>query len=174
MPHKPPPSHPNRRSPPRHLPTSNPPHPDPGAYTAGIAFLPSNGDERAAVTAHVEALCADEGLTVLDWRELPHDPGFTGPAARRVMPHFAQLFVAPAPGTAEREAPVRARAGPTRRAMLVVRSAGSVTSAARIGALQQGMVLASMVTWTVVAYDARAESLTQSTLPQIASTQELR
>lgn len=57
-----------------------------------------DGAERAAVVAHVETLCVEEGLTVLGWRELPHDPAFTGPASRRVMPHFAQLFVAPAPG----------------------------------------------------------------------------
>ncbi|SEF53394.1 glutamate synthase (NADH) large subunit [Thermomonospora echinospora] len=64
-----------------------------GAYAAGTAFLPTDGTERAAVVAHVEALCAEEGLTVLGWRELPTDPAFCGPAARRTMPHFAQLFV---------------------------------------------------------------------------------
>ncbi|WP_198679161.1 glutamate synthase large subunit [Thermomonospora amylolytica] len=64
-----------------------------GSYAAGTAFLPVDGAERAKVVAHVEALCAEEGLTVLGWRELPHDPDFCGPAARRTMPHFAQLFV---------------------------------------------------------------------------------
>ncbi|TNY34467.1 glutamate synthase large subunit [Thermomonospora catenispora] len=67
--------------------------PPAGAYAAGTAFLPTDGTERAEVVAHVEALCAEEGLTVLGWRELPHDPDFCGPAARRTMPHFAQLFV---------------------------------------------------------------------------------
>ncbi|MFC9974084.1 glutamate synthase large subunit [Spirillospora sp. NPDC127200] len=70
--------------------------PEAGAYAAGIAFLPTDADERAAAVAHIEALCVEEGLTVLGWRELPHDPDFAGPAARRAMPHFAQLFVAPA------------------------------------------------------------------------------
>ncbi|WP_338742517.1 glutamate synthase large subunit [Actinomadura luteofluorescens] len=74
------------------------PLPEAGGYAAGIAFLPADGDERAAAVAHVETLCVEEGLTVLGWRELPHDPDFTGPAARRVMPHFAQMFVAPAAG----------------------------------------------------------------------------
>jgi glutamate synthase (NADPH/NADH) large chain len=74
------------------------PLPGAGAYAAGIAFLPADGAERAAVVAHVETLCVEEGLTVLGWRELPHDPDFTGPASRRVMPHFSQLFVAPAAG----------------------------------------------------------------------------
>ncbi|MBO2449766.1 glutamate synthase large subunit [Actinomadura barringtoniae] len=67
-----------------------------GSYAAGLAFLPTDGDERAAAIAHVETLCVEEGLTVLGWRELPHDPEFAGPAARKAMPHFAQLFVAPA------------------------------------------------------------------------------
>ncbi|MFI6521565.1 glutamate synthase large subunit [Spirillospora sp. NPDC050679] len=70
--------------------------PEAGAYAAGIAFLPTDADERAAAVAHIETLCVEEGLTVLGWRELPHDPDFAGPAARRAMPHFAQLFVAPA------------------------------------------------------------------------------
>ncbi|HEX2317115.1 MAG TPA: glutamate synthase central domain-containing protein, partial [Thermomonospora sp.] len=67
--------------------------PPAGSYAAGTAFLPADGTERARVVAHVEALCAEEGLTVLGWRELPYDPDFCGPAARRTMPHFAQLFV---------------------------------------------------------------------------------
>ncbi len=74
------------------------PLPEPGGYAAGIAFLPTDDAERAAAVARIEELCAEEGLAVLGWRELPHDPSFTGPASRRVMPHFAQLFVAPAEG----------------------------------------------------------------------------
>jgi glutamate synthase (NADPH) large chain len=72
--------------------------PPAGAYAAGIAFLPTDGAERADTLAHIDALCAEEGLAVLGWRELPHDPKFCGPAARRVMPHFAQLFVTAADG----------------------------------------------------------------------------
>ncbi|ACY98411.1 MULTISPECIES: glutamate synthase large subunit [Thermomonospora] len=67
--------------------------PPAGHYAVGTAFLPTDGEQRAAAVAHIEALCAEEGLTVLGWRELPHDPSFCGPAARRTMPHFAQLFV---------------------------------------------------------------------------------
>ncbi|RAY16474.1 glutamate synthase large subunit [Actinomadura craniellae] len=73
------------------------PLPDPGAYAAGIAFLPVDATERSSAVDHIAALCAEEGLTVLGWRALPHDPTFCGPAARRVMPHFAQMFVAPDP-----------------------------------------------------------------------------
>ncbi|GAA3939336.1 glutamate synthase large subunit [Actinomadura viridis] len=70
--------------------------PEAGSYAAGLAFLPVDAGERADVVGHIARLCGEEGLTVLGWRELPHDPNFAGPAARRAMPHFAQLFVAPA------------------------------------------------------------------------------
>ncbi|MCW2509754.1 MAG: gltB, partial [Modestobacter sp.] len=67
-----------------------------GEYAVGIAFLPADDTERAGVVDAVAGLAAEEGLTVLGWRELPVDPegADLGPTARRVMPHFAQLFVA--------------------------------------------------------------------------------
>jgi glutamate synthase (NADPH/NADH) large chain len=71
--------------------------PEAGHYAVGNGFLPVDADERAAAVAHIKAVAEEEGLTVLGWRELPYDPTFCGPAARRVMPHFEQLFVAPAP-----------------------------------------------------------------------------
>ncbi|WP_299955788.1 glutamate synthase large subunit [uncultured Modestobacter sp.] len=67
-----------------------------GEYAVGIAFLPADEAERASVVDAVAGLAAEEGLTVLGWRELPVDPDGAdlGPTARAVMPHFAQLFVA--------------------------------------------------------------------------------
>ncbi|WP_067829728.1 glutamate synthase large subunit [Actinomadura kijaniata] len=70
--------------------------PEAGGYAAGVAFLPTDAEERANAVAHIETLCVEEGLTVLGWRELPTDPNFAGPAARKAMPYFRQLFVAPA------------------------------------------------------------------------------
>ncbi|WP_026341271.1 glutamate synthase large subunit [Actinomadura atramentaria] len=80
--------------------------PPAGAYAAGIAFLPADAQERADAVAHIEKLCAEEGLAPLGWRELPFDPNFAGPAARRVMPHFAQFFV-----TAAADGPHAGRTG---------------------------------------------------------------
>ncbi|MEU4885083.1 glutamate synthase large subunit [Streptomyces xinghaiensis] len=65
--------------------------PEAGAYAVGIAFLPA-GDSEAA--GRVEAIAADEGLTVLGWREVPVAPQMLGAGARATMPDFAQLFVA--------------------------------------------------------------------------------
>ncbi|GAB3981927.1 glutamate synthase large subunit [Actinoallomurus acanthiterrae] len=77
--------------------------PEPGAYAAGIAFLPTDEAERAEAVAVVERIADEEGLTVLGWRELPHDPDFSGPTARAVMPHFAQLFLSARSGARELE-----------------------------------------------------------------------
>jgi len=74
------------------------PLPDPGAYAVGLAFLPIHHPERSVATAIVESLAADEGLTVLGWRDVPHDPSACGQGAREVLPYMAQLFVAGAAG----------------------------------------------------------------------------
>ncbi|WP_345365141.1 glutamate synthase large subunit [Actinoallomurus liliacearum] len=77
--------------------------PEPGAYAAGIAFLPMDEAKRAEAVAVIERIADEEGLTVLGWRELPYDPEFTGPTARAVMPHFAQLFLSARNGARELE-----------------------------------------------------------------------
>ncbi len=74
------------------------PLPGPGAYAAGLAFLPVDQSERAQATAAIGTLAADEGLTVLGWRAVPIDPSRCGAGAREVLPHLAQLFVAGAGG----------------------------------------------------------------------------
>ncbi|WP_285728622.1 glutamate synthase large subunit [Nocardiopsis sp. ATB16-24] len=74
--------------------------PEAGAYATGIGFLPTDAEERAAVVAHVNAIVAEEDLTLLGWREPPVEPRYSGPAARRSMPHFGQLFLTGTPGTA--------------------------------------------------------------------------
>lgn len=66
--------------------------PQAGSYAVGIAFLPDG--EADAAADHIERIAAEEGLTVLGWREVPVAPDLLGEAARSVMPAFAQLFVA--------------------------------------------------------------------------------
>ncbi|WP_435056946.1 glutamate synthase large subunit [Streptomyces sp. bgisy060] len=66
--------------------------PEAGAYAVGIAFLPEEGTDEAA--ASIEAIAAEEGLTVLGWREVPIAPELLGASARATMPVFRQLFVA--------------------------------------------------------------------------------
>ncbi|MEU5693006.1 glutamate synthase large subunit [Actinosynnema sp. NPDC020468] len=72
------------------------PLPEPGHYAVGTAFLPHDGVDE--VKAAVEAIAAEEGATVLGWRELPVDADHVGPTARTTMPVFSQLFLAGAEG----------------------------------------------------------------------------
>ncbi|MEV1008862.1 glutamate synthase large subunit [Streptomyces sp. NPDC049881] len=72
--------------------------PEAGAYAVGTAFLPA--DEAAAdeAAARVDAIAAEQKLTVLGWREVPVAPQLLGAAARETMPAFRQLFVADTEG----------------------------------------------------------------------------
>ncbi|MFC7340595.1 glutamate synthase large subunit [Saccharopolyspora griseoalba] len=65
-------------------------------YAAGMAFLPADVEQRAAVQRLVETIAAEEDLTVLGWRDVPTAPDAAevGTTARRTMPHFATLLVA--------------------------------------------------------------------------------
>ncbi|WP_026122980.1 glutamate synthase large subunit [Nocardiopsis halotolerans] len=76
------------------------PLPEAGAYATGIGFLPADAAERAAAVERINAIVADEGMTLLGWRELPFEPQYSGPAARQAMPYFGQLFITGREGTA--------------------------------------------------------------------------
>ncbi|MEP7160824.1 MAG: glutamate synthase subunit alpha, partial [Dermatophilaceae bacterium] len=65
-----------------------------GHYAVGMAFLPRGLDERHEAMAQIATLAAEEGLSVLAWRDVPHCPEIIGQVARDVMPHFAHLFLA--------------------------------------------------------------------------------
>ncbi|MCL6423401.1 glutamate synthase large subunit [Brachybacterium sp. JHP9] len=67
--------------------------PAPGEYAAGLCFLPADAAARAAETALIEDIAAQEGLDVLAWREVPVVDGLVGPSARAAQPHFAQLLL---------------------------------------------------------------------------------
>ncbi len=67
------------------------PLPPPAAYGAGMVFLPAGAIQRCEDV--VARACADEGLRVLGWREVPCDASAVGSAAARLMPVIRQLFV---------------------------------------------------------------------------------
>ncbi|MFI5755249.1 glutamate synthase large subunit [Streptomyces sp. NPDC051569] len=71
--------------------------PEAGSYAVGIAFLPA--EDSSAAVSRIETIAADEGLTVLGWREVPVAPALLGATARSTMPAFRQLFVADRTGT---------------------------------------------------------------------------
>jgi glutamate synthase (NADPH) large chain len=68
--------------------------PELGQYAVGNAFLPLADGERATVKAAIEAIAAEEQLTVLGWREVPTRPAEIGTLARGAMPAIEQLYVA--------------------------------------------------------------------------------
>jgi glutamate synthase (NADPH) large chain len=68
--------------------------PDPGGYAAGMVFLPRDTAARAEAKAAVGRIAALEGLSVLGWRDLPHDRASCGSGSEAVLPHLAQVFVA--------------------------------------------------------------------------------
>jgi len=65
-----------------------------GSYAVGMAFLPTEDDDRATLKAGIDAIAAEEGLTVLGWRVVPVRPEQVGDLARAAMPEFEQLFLA--------------------------------------------------------------------------------
>lgn len=64
------------------------------AYAVGTAFLPADAEQAGKAKARIEQIAAEEGLTVVGWRDVPTDPAELGGMALGVMPSFAQLFVA--------------------------------------------------------------------------------
>jgi glutamate synthase (NADPH) large chain len=68
------------------------------AYAVGTAFLPGDYDEVSKTRRRIEEIAAEEGLSVLGWRDVPTDSSSLGATAISVMPAFSQLFVAAASG----------------------------------------------------------------------------
>ncbi|MEX2627171.1 MAG: glutamate synthase central domain-containing protein, partial [Ilumatobacteraceae bacterium] len=67
--------------------------PPEGAYAAGLAFLPASDEACEKAQDAIAGIMADEGLTVLGWRDVPVDPDCLGATSRAAMPTFKQLFV---------------------------------------------------------------------------------
>ncbi len=68
------------------------------AYAVGTAFLPGDAGEVEKTKQRIAEIAAEEGLTVLGWRDVPTDPTTLGQTARAVMPHFSQVFVSASSG----------------------------------------------------------------------------
>jgi glutamate synthase (NADPH/NADH) large chain len=64
------------------------------SYAVGTAFLPGDTEHVEKTRKRIEEIAAEEGLTVLGWRDVPTDPASLGKTALSTMPSFAQLFVA--------------------------------------------------------------------------------
>src|SRR5581483_11901761 len=87
--------------------------PPAGSYAAGLAFLPPEPDACVQAQAAVAALAGQEGLSVLGWRDVPHDDAHCGKGARATKPRLTQLFVAAVQGDSEEAMGRRAGGGDT-------------------------------------------------------------
>ena len=67
--------------------------PEPGAYCAGMTFLPHSADDRAACKAIVQKFVEAEGQTLLGWRDVPRNSGALGWLARDGEPVVEQVFI---------------------------------------------------------------------------------
>jgi len=74
--------------------------PDPGKFSAGNVFLPTDPIEREKCKRLVGEICTDENQRLVGWREVPTDANVAdlGPTARADAPHIEQLFIAAGEG----------------------------------------------------------------------------
>jgi glutamate synthase domain-containing protein 2/glutamate synthase domain-containing protein 1/glutamate synthase domain-containing protein 3 len=68
--------------------------PDAGSYGVGTVFLPGRRASRAACERAIEAAVAEQGCSVLGWRDVPVDDSVLAGATRRARPAIRQVFVA--------------------------------------------------------------------------------
>jgi glutamate synthase (NADPH/NADH) large chain/glutamate synthase (ferredoxin) len=67
--------------------------PEEGRYGVGMCFLTTDDAQRAEMEALIERVIAEEGQTLLGWRDVPVDENVPGPSAAEVMPVVRQVFV---------------------------------------------------------------------------------
>ena len=72
-----------------------------GEYGVGMTFLPVEPRARLEAEGILERIVAEEGLTVLGWRDTPIDGGAIGRVARNSQPYIQQIFVGKAKGMSE-------------------------------------------------------------------------
>ena len=62
-------------------------------YGAGLVFLPRDEAQAAQCQQTFERICAEEGQTLLGWRDVPTDDSLLGPTAVAGEPAFRQIFI---------------------------------------------------------------------------------
>src|SRR5688572_9455215 len=72
--------------------------PPQGEYAVGMVFLPVDSTQRLLCEGVLERIAAEEGLSVLGWRDTPVDGNAIGRVARGSQPYIEQIFIRCAPG----------------------------------------------------------------------------
>ena len=64
-----------------------------GEYGTGLVFLPPDEAEAETCERELARIVAEEGQSLLGWRDLPIDDSAIGPTARACQPAFRQVFI---------------------------------------------------------------------------------
>ena len=67
--------------------------PAPGAYGAGLVFLPHKARDRDAIKDLIARIVDEEGQTLLGWRDVPVDSTLIGDSAKATEPVFQHVFI---------------------------------------------------------------------------------
>ena len=104
--------------------------PEPGKFSAGNVFLPTDDKEREFCKQVLETIIAEEGQELIGWRPVPTDADAAdlGPTARNAQPVIEQLFIA-AGGNLEGDAFERVLYLIRKRATHKLRSGSNLTQA---------------------------------------------
>ena len=78
--------------------------PELGHYGAGNLFLPKDEARRGKVIELIEKVIAQEGQTLIGWRDLPVDNSDLGESVRPTEPFHRQLFIGRGDGIADQDA----------------------------------------------------------------------
>ena len=78
--------------------------PTEGEYAVGQVFLPQADDARGDIESLLATLCAEEGVVLLGWRDVPVDARGLGHSVAAVEPKVRQLFVSRVGTTLDQDA----------------------------------------------------------------------
>jgi glutamate synthase (NADPH/NADH) large chain len=67
--------------------------PAPGQYAVGFIFMPQDAEGREICRTIVERVIAEEGQTLLGWRDVPHDDASLGYSVKPTQPVHMQVFI---------------------------------------------------------------------------------
>ncbi|HYW97207.1 MAG TPA: glutamate synthase large subunit [Bacteroidales bacterium] len=67
--------------------------PEPGQYGTGLVFLPREKNEADKCKKILEQFAAEEGLKVMQYRNVPIDNSVLGEISRSTEPHIEQVFI---------------------------------------------------------------------------------
>src|SRR6185312_2796710 len=67
--------------------------PNAGQYGVGMLFMPKDPAERETVKKELAKIVAEEGQTLLGWRDIPTDNSSLGATARAAEPFMMQVFI---------------------------------------------------------------------------------